>query len=423
VRTRGATLLAIWTLCFAPANAVRAGVQAPTIAFTDLSLAQAESAALQRSPDVAGAQAIVRERQALFSQAEAAYGPALVGDYTQGPQGGANGTTVTQRLATVGAEITLGNLLAYAPLVAEAHARLVAARFALWNVERREREKAVRLYFSALQAYAAARVREEALAAAQAQERAAWTRFSTGDAPRLDVIRASVAVAKAKADLAAAESTQANAMAALASEVGTVPEVAFDSGAAGAAASGAVPAVRAAIAQALRTRPEIVSAQQNVAAEEQAVAVARRGILPALTITAGYTRGVDSGIAVSGPTAGIRVSFPVGGAAHDRVAAEEARLDQAKARLETARRRIALEVGSAVRTYAAQIAALQAARRAADEATKELKATEIGYRAGASTSLDVDIARATFVSAVSGEVAAQYASAQSRATLQLLTGG
>jgi outer membrane protein TolC len=89
--------------------------------------------------------------------------------------------------------------------------------------------------------------------------------------------------------------------------------------------------VSAAVQEALARRPDVAAARENVAAEERAVVVARRGGWPLVTLTGGYTRGVDTGIPVSGASVTVDVTLPVTGAAHDRVLAEEARLAQARA--------------------------------------------------------------------------------------------
>ena len=119
-----------------------------------------------------------------------------------------------------------------------------------------------------------------------------------------------------------------------------------------------------AVRQALASRPEIASAQADVEAETHAVDVAKRAGIPALTLAGGYTTGVDTGIKVSGPSANVTMTVPLGGAAHDRVVAEEARLAQAQAQLEKVRRSITVSGGAAVRTQTAQGVALAAAERA-----------------------------------------------------------
>ncbi len=391
--------------------------------FADLPLDAAEQAAITRSPDVAVAASKVQEQQALVAEARASYGPALTGNYTEGPQGGNAGETVAQRLTTVGAQVSLGDLLAYAPAVAQADASLRAAQFDLASAQRAERVTLIGQYYAALAAAATLQARNVELASAQAQQRAARLRFRAGDAPRLDVVRASVAVAQAQADFARAQADDENADAVLSVETG-MPVTQLQTLRADSRAPSAATTMSAddAIAAALHARPEIASAQADVAAEEHAVAVARRGGLPIVTIAGGYTKGVDTGVPVSGPSASVQMNLPIGGAAHDRVLAAQARLAQARALLEKARRAVLVEVGSAVRTYQGERAALAAAQRALRSARAEFTATQIGYASGASSSLDVETARATYVQAMVGEISALYAQARAQATLELLIG-
>jgi outer membrane protein TolC len=391
--------------------------------YAHLSLQNAQADALAVSPDVAIARGKLQEAQALYDQARATYGPAFLANYTQSPQAGpTNASTVEQRLTTVGASWTLGDLFAYAPAVAQADAALQSARLSLNDAERNEAIAVITAYYAALAAQAAREARDRELAAANAELRAANLRFSAGDAPRLDVVRASVAVASAQADLARAQADADTAAAALATETGlpttvlqtTVPsrlEIAPTSA-----------DVNAEVAQALARRPDVAAARQNVTAAERAVAVARRGGWPLVTLSGGYTQGVDTGIPVSGASATVDVTIPVTGAAHDRVLAEEARLVQSRAQLAKIERSVTLEVGSAIRDYEAQTVALAASQRALQGAQAEFAATQIGYRSGAVSSLDVEAARTAYIQALVNEISALYAQARARATLDLVVG-
>lgn len=391
--------------------------------YANLSLQAAQADAVVISPDVAFARGKVAEAEALYDEARATYGPALMANYAQSPQAGpSNNSSVEQRLTTVGATWTLGDLFAYAPAVAEANAALQSARLGLNDTERNEEIAVIAAYYSALGAQAAQNARVQELAAANAELRGANVRFSAGDAPRLDVVRATVAVASAQADLARAQADADTAVATLAAET-NLPVASFET---------TVPSqteipplttnANEAIQIALARRPDVASARQNVAAEEHAVAVAGRGGLPLVTLSGGYTTGVDTGLHVSGASAAVDVTLPVTGAAHDRVLAEQARLAQARAQLAKLERSVGLEVGAAVRDYQAQSIALAATQRALKGAQAAFAATQIGYRSGAVSSLDVEAARTTYVQALVNEISALYAQARARAALNLVIG-
>lgn len=394
------------------------------VLFARLSLSDAQTDALAVSPDVAIARGRVAEAQALRDQARATYGPALSANYAQAPQAGpSNNNVVTQRLTTVGATWTLGDLFEHAPAVAQADAALRSAQLTLDDAERTERIAVIAAYYGALGAEASLAARDQELASANSELRAANLRFSSGDAPRLDVVRASVALAIAEADRARAQADADNSLAALARETGLTADVlAATVSAAAETAPQVALNVDAATRVALARRPDVASARKNVDAEERAVAVAERGGWPLMTLSGGYTQGVDTGIPVSGASATVDVVLPVTGAAHDRVVAERARLAQAQAQLTKVERGVALEVGSAIRSYQAQTVALAAAQRALHAAQDEFSATQVGYRSGAVSSVDVEAARTTYVQALVNEISSLYEQARARAELNLIVG-
>lgn len=391
--------------------------------FANLPLSIAESSALANSPDVTVAAEHVNETKALLAAARGAFGPALTANYTQSPQAGANGQTISQHFTTLGAQMTIGDLINYSPAVAQAAANVRSAEFDLAAARRTENVHLIGLYYDALRAVATAQTRAEALRAAEDARRAAQIRFKAGDAPHLDVVRAEVIVARSTADLETAKSVQANALEALAIEtgksapaIGPVVET---------SAEEAVPlpaSADSAVRIALVRRPEIASAQSAVDAEAAAVRGAERAILPALIVSGGYTQGIDSGVAVRGPSANAQLTFPISNGPASRATAERARLAQAQARLALQKRQVTVEVAAAMRTYEADGRALIAAQEARRHAEAELGAVTVGYRSGASSSLEVTAARQTYVQAVLDELTARYAHAQARATLELLIG-
>jgi len=384
--------------------------------FVSLPLDAAVQNAVRISPDVAQARARVEENQALLRAARGVAAPSLQASYAAAPQGGNANSTIEQSLATIGAGVTLGDYLSYAPAVREAQFTLAGAQYDLLDAQRVEREKTIGLYFAALKARATVDLRVQEVAGANADLRAAQLRFKAGDAPRLDVVRAQVALASARANLDAAQVDAANAQNALAVETGIAPQdLQRLENAPGAAPPPTDP--QKAVERALAQRSDLNSAKQAVNAERAAVRFAGAGVLPALTIDAGYTRGYDSGVLVSGPSANVTLSLPLSHAAADRVAAERARLAQAQYKESALQRSITVAVSSAARTYRESLRAVDSARRARIAAQEELRATGIGYRSGASSSLDVAEARRTYVQAALAEVTAIYAQAQAAATL------
>ncbi len=401
-------------------------VRAQSIPYNDvyaaLPLDTARQRAVVNSPDVAAATARVRQNQAALAAARAAFGPAITSSYTEAPQGGSTGT-IAQRLTTVGAQTTLGELITRSPAISQAQSNVLAAELDLQTAARNEQIKVIGLYYDGLRASATLRARESALRAVEEDRSAAQKRFSAGDAPRLDVVRAQVASARATADLENSRAASENATEALAVEAGieagslanivpqnqiVVETIAED------------PARARQIA--LVNRPEIAAAESNVRAQQSAIRIAQRAVVPALTLIAGYTKGVDSGVHVAGPNVSAQFALPIAGAARARIAGEQARLDEAQARLAAEQRRVSLEVSAAVRTFLASGRARSAATRAREQAQAQLTAATVGYRNGATSSLEVTAARQTYTQAILDELSAIYAVAQARATLRLQIG-
>jgi CzcA family heavy metal efflux pump len=401
---------------------VASAAQSPTtLRFSQIDLPAAQQLAVVASPDVRVAQATLDGARAALTQARGANGFSLVGGYLEAPQGAPQGT-ISQRLTAYGAQVTLGDLAAYGPLVSQAAAGVRAAETDEIAAERTERIKLIGLYYAALKARAVRGARADAVDSAQRQLDAAQQRFRAGDAPRLDIVRAQVALARAQGDLANAKAADGSATDALAREVDR-PMRAFDATVpAPPAPAVTLPEPDAAVVRALAQRADLRSAASNVRASAAAVAAARRAVFPAVTLNAGYARGVDSGYLTNGPTVSAQVSIPVGGGIAGRVHAQSALLDAARARRDGVARSIALEVAAAARAAAAAVEAEQAAAAAFAAAKAELDAATLGYARGASTSLDVSLSRATYVQSDVDVLAARYDRLQAQAVLALEAG-
>jgi multidrug efflux pump subunit AcrB/outer membrane protein TolC len=400
-----------------PVDATGSPSSLGTLRFAQIDLGAAQQLALVASPDVRVARATLAGARAALAQSRAANGFALVGGYSEVPQGAADGT-VAQRLTSYGAQLSLGDLAGYVPLVDQAGAVVRAAETDLLAAERSERLKLIDLYYGALKARALRQARADAVASAEQQLDAARKRFGAGDAPRLDIVRAQVALASARGDFAKAEAADGSATDALAQEVGR-PMAAFDATVTEPETAGSLPTPSDAVARALTRRADIRSTESNVRASAAGVAAARAGILPAVTLGAGYASGVDSGVRVAGPTLTAQVSLPVGGGLAARVHVQSALLEVAEARRESALRNVALEVGAAARTAAASVDAEAAASSALVAAKAELDAATLGYERGAIASLELGSSRATYVQAVVDALSARFERAQTAAALAL----
>lgn len=98
---------------------------------------------------------------------------------------------------------------------------------------------------------------------------------------------------------------------------------------------------------------------------------------------------------------------------------ESGKVAEARAKVEGVKRSVILEVGAAARDVGALRRAAEASTRGREAAEEELAATALGYRNGASSSLEVASAQTTYAQALVDESSALYDLAKGRLTLQL----
>ncbi|HEY1975863.1 MAG TPA: TolC family protein [Candidatus Baltobacteraceae bacterium] len=389
-------------------------------AFVQLSLTDAQSRVVANSVDVQTALAAARQKNAALQIARTGAIPHLFGDYALSPQASANNLyEVEQHFLTVGADISINDVLAASPQTQAAAADLLAAQREADAATLHARETATKLYFTALQTIAVQVQRQNDLTGARRDRSAAELRYRTGEAPQIDVVRADVSVAQAKANFARAQADRADAAEALASAAAIAPDALGATG--GSVAPLALPLDETrATARALAMRPELASLLATIDARRADVATARQSALPTATLSGGYARGVDTELPVQGPAVTAHVDLPLASGAGARTSSALAQVEIARAQLVDERRTIALEVSSAVRDARAQAAALRAALVARDEAARALAAVQTGYREGASSSLDVADARRTYEQAAIDALVAQYQQAQALAILEVI---
>jgi len=403
-----------------PPEAAPAPSPGNVLVFAGLPFAVAEQKAIVASPEVEGAKARVAENQYALAAARAGTTPSLVANYVQAPQGNPPGPNITSRQLTTGIAISIADLIAYSPAVREAAFALAAAQFDESTAESLERVKVAGLYFGALKARAIADARRSALDVAKRQREAARIRYAAGDAPQLDVVRADVGLSRAQADVEIATADDLNATAALAIET-NVEAASLDATGPESVTPTDVPLTdpTAAVALARATRPEIASARRTADAAGASIRSARAAAFPALTVTGGYLTGTDSGVSINAPTINAQLTLPLPASNRDRVLAAEARALEARTKAASVERQIALDVAASARTLGAAQRAAAATTRARQAAQLELQATETGYRNGASSSLEVTGARATYAQAVVDELSALYDLQKARAILDV----
>lgn len=392
--------------------------------FATLSLDDAETRVVAFSASVVTARAVVAQREDDLQLAKGGGIPHLTGDYSLSPQAAPVGTaTVEQHFLTVGAGISINDIVDASANTRVAAAEVLAAQRDADGAALQARITGIKLYFAALQAIAIERVRHDAVDAADRDLSAARVRAHSGEAPRLDVMRASVTLSQAEAGADRAAADRANAVDALASatRVDSASLAALTTANASApAAPAAMLDEQKAVARAIASRPELASLLAALDARKAGVTVARQSSWPTLTAGGGYQGGVDTAIPVHGPQAAVHLDVPLAPGTGARVSSARAQVVAAEAQLADARRTIALDVGAAVRTARAAASAELAAERARDEAKRSLDAVELGYREGASSSLDVVEAQRTYVQAAVDALTAEYEREQDIALVEAL---
>jgi CzcA family heavy metal efflux pump len=415
-RATGVGVAVFLFLSGAWSNGAQAETLAPApFAFAGFSLDDAQQAALANSPDTALALAAHAEACAQLDRMRRSYGLAGNLGYAQSPQG-VSGATIASRMRSAGLQLSLGDLLAYGPAVAEAVANERAAQANLDDATRLEKIKTIGLYFGALKAKAVASARQGALLLAVAQSAAAQKRADAGDAPRLDVLRAELQVAKAHADLALGQAADADASDALVRETAARSLVLVQ--ALPTPSLTQLPSPEAAVDIAEHVRDDVRSARDGVLAAQAGVRATQRALIPTVIFGAGYSAGVDSGMHVAAPTFSVQAVLPIPSRRNDEVALQQTRLAQAQAKALSTERAVALEVAAKVRGAVAAIAVQRASNEALRLSREALTATELGYRSGASSSLETSIARSAYEQTLVDAISAMYDRIATESTLR-----
>ncbi|GAC1308299.1 MAG: hypothetical protein NVSMB21_13400 [Vulcanimicrobiaceae bacterium] len=114
--------------------------------------------------------------------------------------------------------------------------------------------------------------------------------------------------------------------------------------------------------------------------------------------------------------------MPFSSAARTRVAGAAARANEAQAKVASVERTLGLDIAASARSFGATERAATATTRARIAARAQLAATELGYRSGVTSSLELLAARSTYTQAVVDELSARYDLEKARNILAIETG-
>ncbi|WP_153112155.1 efflux transporter outer membrane subunit [Propionivibrio limicola] len=182
--------------------------------------------------------------------------------------------------------------------------------------------------------------------------------------------------------------------------------------------------------EALSQRPDIRSAEQNVAAASADIGLAEADRYPRLTLngTLGYSAdkaGGSGSLSFGTWSFGPSLSLPIfdGGRRAAAVEIAKARYDEALANFRSTARRAVQEVEDALTRYAAAHERAENARVSAGQYQRFFEAVEVRYREGASDLLELEDARRAMLSAQQTLLGVQQERLQAWVALNRSTGG
>jgi len=259
-------------------------------------------------------------------------------------------------------------------------------------------------------------------------------RFDAGAVPRFNVLRAEVKIANARPRLIRAYNNYRTAKNQLATVLGyNLPaEVSEDIPLTLTTKFTIEPldmALPSALARARERRPELGALRAEVALRKESVVIAKAGSKPSLGIFAGYNSHSSEfreGFYddVSGPLAGVAMTWDIfdGRATQGRVVEARARQAKASINLEDQMRRIEQEVRTAYSKFIEAREVIESQKRVVEQAEEAVRLADSRYEAGSGTQLDVLDAETSLTEARSTAVEAARDYQVSRARLERAIG-
>ncbi|MCA0045117.1 TolC family outer membrane protein [Celeribacter sp. ASW11-22] len=266
---------------------------------------------------------------------------------------------------------------------------VLATRAALVNVEQEVLATAVDAYMGVREAQALVNLRGSAVRLNQQNLRAAQDRFDVGEITRTEVSQYEAQLASARANAAAAQGELSAAREAYKVAIGHYPGTLQSPP----AVKLPVSSLEGAVSTAAKTHPGIIALQHQVAAQDIAVQIAERSVLPTVsgTVTQTYsgTGVTDFGDSATSIGLGIGGTIYSGGAVTSAVREAIAGRDEARAALLQSSR----EVEQGVRTNWAMLSVYNASEEASNAYVRAQRVAYDGVKEeadlGASTTLDV----------------------------------
>lgn len=244
------------------------------------------------------------------------------------------------------------------------------------------------------------------------ERRLQWAKdfYRVGTKAKIEVTRAEADYANARLDLVTAQGTRQRAIANLAYAMGlpkTAPERVEDV----LAYTPFGVEIEDAVGTAMRERDDLKAQDVRIDGAETSLALARKGLSPTLTGSASYSfSGENDPVDEKDWRVSVGLSIPVldGGLTREQVRQAEADLEGSRARGETMRQNVVLEVRNAHTALMEAVESLVAAQEVERQAKETLRLAEGRYRAGVGESLEISDAVDAYARAQMNVVTALY---------------
>ena len=365
-------------------------------------------------------------------------GPGGGGDGGTGGFGGFERTEFSQQAgASASLPIYTGGRVKASTNAAQAAARAQAAR--TLQVEQDLVLNTATAYLGILRSEQLLDVAESNVDVSRERLRVAQVRFDAGAAARLDVLRAATTLADAEQRRISAGSTVAQVKATLNTFMGRSPETPFRVISIDAmeppvpltAGRPQYPALTRKSGAELRamaetTDPELTAAREQIRAAEANVDVARAQRKPSLGLNlSGFLRNPASFLGRFAVTLGLSVAQTLfdSGRAKSQISEARSLVTQARQGLEGQRLAVANDLEQLLLTADAAERRLGSTDISVLAAQEALRAAQLGYAAGARTSVEVSDAQAALLAAQTEAVNARFELALSRARIASAAGG
>jgi outer membrane protein len=378
--------------------------------------------ALENHPSIKAARERVGAQAAVLRQQFAAYYPTInfggfLRNGTQSSGGGADAFAQFSAQGQTNASFTLYNFGKREGTVQAARDTLSATQYNLKTTADTVVLGVKQAYYSYLQAIALVRVREETVRDRDLIVRQAQAFYDVGTRAKIDFVRAQSNLFSAQSDLIAAQNNMKVAWVTLKNAMGLpdLPEQPVTSVSTAQVESFAVATfplnLEQARSQAFNIRPELLSFQAQMRAQDQVIATNRRGHLPDLLADANYSHRTKPDFSSSRASdafhfqpswqAQLTLNIPIfdGFRTTNRVEESVRNYYAIKSQAEQQRQQVALEVEQSYANVGSAQERIKATRAAEQAARENLELANGRYQVGVGSIIEVTDAQALYVSA------------------------